>query len=153
MILWAIARAPVQLDQKTEEWRNAAEAETERIKGEARHTAELSARKISDLENSLKQKHPHDIHLERAIAKGLSRIEIPEKIFVTELLDTGRMTYGQVQQRIRNADQLMEKMGVQLFRYHPNTPGSGIVDIGGEYEINPTMIYALRNVLYPTPPE
>jgi hypothetical protein len=151
MVIWAMVQAPVQLDADSTRRRQEAEGRVDRVRSDADKQGRHYEEKIANLEQGLREKHPHDRHLERSITDGLSKLDEYERKFISLMLDSGTMTHGDVGRYIHgNPIDIARKMGVpRLFDYEQYAPGNGLVDLGGTYRVNPNMALALKNILYP----
>lgn len=156
---WAVVfflcliEAPSQLDsEKT----IAHEKEIE-VLAASRQSAEFAlAGKTTEaqrLQWALAQKHPHDKRKEAEIEKALATLNTQEREALAWLLNAGETRRGKLQARGLNADALFENGEFPpLLAYRSERPGNGTVEMDRFYYVNPNMVDALRNVLYPPRP-
>ncbi len=148
-LAFILIRTPVKLDQQR----------VSEIDGKDSVIAERDSvltkkqEQVRELEGALSKKHPHDEHLENKAWSMFENLEIPERNFITWLLDAGEANNARVQ--IAGFREVAATLAhrTHLLDYTPIKPGNGLVEMDRIYRINPSYREALKNVLrFPSRP-
>jgi hypothetical protein len=106
---------------------------------------------VSDLQQQLARRHPHDTDMEAAAGKAISNLNDIEVRFLGWLLKMNRPGQAQIlTEGYRGVpNSITEKTGGLLIAFESYRPGNGLVEMDRFYYINPKAEQAIKNVLYP----
>ena len=112
------------------------------------------ADKTDQLKKLIAQKQPHDEHLERLVSTAMAKLSDRDQAFLRWLLDAGRVNKGQVQMQQFGdlPDNINQRAGIELITNDPIRSANG-TEIDRYHQINPTLLDALKNILYPLSPQ